>query len=372
MKTGKLAESILKRSVLKQLHKHPEGGASVGADCASFSLPQAQACSWCMQEGVVAGYDACNPGHLVLRCVNNLAASGAEPFAAQIGLMLPEHYEEPQVKALMKEIAEACEQNEIRIIGGDSNISYAVSAPIVTISAVGIAMEGRAGRYNQEERQGGNYTPQAGQRKDYTPQASQRNDCKPVEGKVGQDLVLTKWIGLEGTVLLAKTFRKELLGRYPEYLINQADGFESLLSVLPEARIAMNNGVGLMHDLSQGGVFGALWELAERAGLGLTVDLKKIPIRQETVEICEVCGINPYEMRSSGSLLMAAENGHALVEALTREGIPAVVIGKLTDGKDRSVWNGEEIRFLDRPRGVDTITEVLRERRADCSAVEED
>ena len=126
--------------------------------------------------------------------------------------------------------------------------------------------------------------------------------------------------------------------------------------MIPEAKIACANGACALHDLSQGGVFGALWELAEGSGLGLTADLKKIPIRQETVEVCEVCGVNPYEMRSGGSLLMTAQDGMALVEALEKEGIPAAVIGKLTDSRDRMIVHGEEIRYLDRPRGEDSIS----------------
>lgn len=60
-----------------------------------------------------------------------------------------------------------------------------------------------------------------------------------------------------------------------------------------------------MHDVSEGGVFAALWEMAEGAGVGLTIDMKKLPLRQETVEVCEFCNVNPYELRSGGSLIIA-------------------------------------------------------------------
>ena len=72
-----------------------------------------------------------------------------------------------------------------------------------------------------------------------------------------------------------------------------AKGFDKLLSVVPEAATAVKSGVSAMHDVTEGGIYGALWELAEASGIGLVIDLKAIPIRQETVEICEYYRLNP-------------------------------------------------------------------------------
>src|SRR3712207_610082 len=98
-----------------------------------------------------------------------------------------------------------------------------------------------------------------------------------------------------------------------------------------------------MHDITECGVFGALCEMAEAAGCGLEVDLNTIPIRQETVEICEFFHVNPYQIMSSGSMLMITENGENLVRELEKAGIPARVIGVLTDRNDRILQNGSEI-----------------------------
>ena len=92
-----------------------------------------------------------------------------------------------------------------------------------------------------------------------------------------------------------------------------------MLSVIPEAATAVKSGVGAMHDVTEGGIFGALWELAEASGVGLEIELKKIPLKQETVEICEFFGINPYELISSGVMLMAAKDGNRLVMELAKE-----------------------------------------------------
>ena len=120
----------------------------------------------------------------------------------------------------------------------------------------------------------------------------------------GQDIVLSKWIGLEGTAFLAKCNGEKLYGRYPAYLVEEAAAFDRFLSIIPEAATAMKSGVCAMHDASEGGILAALWELAEGAGVGLTIDLKKLPIRQETVEVCECLGANPYELMSGGCLIM--------------------------------------------------------------------
>jgi hydrogenase maturation factor len=82
----------------------------------------------------------------------------------------------------------------------------------------------------------------------------------------------------------------------------------------------------------------------------MEVDLRKIPVKQETIEICEHFDINPYNVCSEGSILAAAKEGAALVEALVREGVPATLIGRLTDGNDRILWNDGNKRFLDRPQ----------------------
>ena len=332
MKTGKLAESVLKRSVLNIIDKqgdHTNGGAAVGSDCAFFAVPEGQVLAWCAQEAAVAVQaDTGGMALLIRKCANNLAAAGAKPVSAQITMALPESAQEPLVKELMLSAVRTCRELSMTIAGGDTNITAAVNVPIVTVTAFGTVPGGES------------------------------HDIK--QAKAGQDIVISKWIGLEGTACLARTCREKLLKRYPAYLVDTAAGFDRYLSVLPEAQAAVACGVKAMHDMSRGGVLGALWELAEGAGLGLTVDLKKIPIRQETVEVCEVCNVNPYEMASAGSLVMTAEDGPALVTALEQAGIPAVVVGQLTDSRDRILLNQEEIRYLDRPRGVDVIAESLR------------
>jgi hydrogenase maturation factor len=113
-----------------------------------------------------------------------------------------------------------------------------------------------------------------------------------------------------------------------------------------------------MCHVNKGGVFGALWEMADRAGIGLSIDLKAIPVKQETIEISEIYDVNPYEMLGTGSLLMIADDGHELVRTLQAEKIPAAVIGKTTADHDRVILNEGESRFLE-PVKPDEILKVL-------------
>lgn len=162
--------------------------------------------------------------------------------------------------------------------------------------------------------------------------------------------MLTKWIALGGTAALAIQYEKKLGERYPFTLVDQAKAFENMMSVVCEAQAAFDFGDCAMHDLSQGGIFGALWEMAEHAGVGLEVDLKKIPVKQETVELCEYFDINPYYFYSAGSLLIGTSQPEALISELAARGVFAAVIGRVTEGNDRIIRNGEEVRFLDRPQ----------------------
>ncbi|MBR1740300.1 MAG: hydrogenase maturation factor, partial [Lachnospiraceae bacterium] len=223
------------------------------------------------------------------------------------------------------EIESVCRELNIEVLGGHTEVTDVVNQPVVTVTGVGKVAEG-------------NVVSTAG--------------LKP-----GDELVMTKWAGMEGTAILAAEKREKLLETLPRELLDTAAGFIQFISVVPEAMVAKEAGVHAMHDVTEGGIFGALWEMGAASGVGIEADLKKIPVRQETIEICEVFGLNPYQMMSSGSMLIGCENGNHMVDALKKQGIPASVIGKATDTNDRIVVNGEETRYL-APAGSDELHKV--------------
>lgn len=319
MKLGKVSDSILKRSVLKQIKfKRDEivSGAGIGEDCALFTCSADEMMVSCMQEAAVA--TPADMERLVIKCANNLATAGAEPIACMVTYMLPERATEEKLKKLMESASLTAKNLGIQIAGGQTSVSPYVLQKLAVVTGYGKVKKD-------------NYRTTKG-------------------AKPGQDIVISKWIGLEGTSILANCKAEELQSRYPLYLIEEAKGFDKYMSIIPEAATAMKSGVCVMHDASEGGIMAALWELADSSGVGLTIELKKLPIRQETVEVCEFCNVNPYELLSGGCLVMTAQDGEALAEALNREGIPAVVVGKITDSNDRIIYNEDEKRYLDKPK----------------------
>lgn len=327
MKTGKISETVWKRSVLKQLKTKREEvrtGAGIGEDCAILSFGRDHLTAVSVNSAAWPGENAAK--YAVHGCVNGLAAGGAEPVAVMASVLLPEQTEEADIKRITAQIEAECVRLKIQAAGVRTEITDAVIRPVLTVTGIGKLRE--------------------------KAEASVRS-IRP-----GQDIVASKWIGLAGTAMIAEQKERELLGKYPVRLIEEAKGFDRFLSIVPEAATAVKSGVCAMHDVTEGGIFGALWEMAEGAGVGLEIEWKKIPIRQETIEVCEFFEINPYELVSGGCLLMAADNGYDLVRELEKEGIPAVVIGKTTNDNDRVVINEEERRFLEPPK-TDELYKVL-------------
>ncbi len=317
----------MKRSVIRQLHTKRDEvlvGAAVGEDCAAMALAEDE--MFVISTDPITG-TAQDIGKLaILVTTNDLASAGAEPIGVMLTILLPENFEEPELKKMMQQLESACKDVSVQIMGGHTEVTRAVSQPVVTVCGVGKAKKG---------------------------QLVTTGGARP-----GMDMIATKWIGLEGTSIIAKEKESELLTRYTADFISKAKEFDRYLSVMGEAAIAVSSGVGAMHDVTEGGIFGALWEMAEASSVGLEIDLKRIPIRQETVEICEFFDINPYELISSGCMLMAAEDGNTLVRKLEKAGIPAVVIGKATAGNDRVIVNEEERRFLEPPK-TDELYKVV-------------
>lgn len=144
--------------------------------------------------------------------------------------------EEIKLRRIMEEIETACSKLKIEVMGGHTEISDAVNRPIINVTGVGKVKKGKI---------------------------VSTGGLKP-----GDEIVMTKWAGLEGTSIIAAEKEEKLLETLPRELVDVAKGFKEYLSVIPESKIAMEVGVSAMHDVTEGGVFGALWELGEASGVG--------------------------------------------------------------------------------------------------------
>ena len=319
MEIGKVPEAVLKRAVFRQIHTRREEvlvGAGVGEDCAALQLGPDEV--FVLSTDPITGTDK-NTGELAVQITaNDLASAGAEPVALLLTVLLPVTADEPMIRRLMKEVDEACEKLHIQVVGGHTEVTAVVNQPVISVTGIGKAKKGHLVT-----------TGGAG---------------------IGDDVVATKWIGIEGTSIIAREKEQELLERFAAPFVEEAKNFDRFLSVVPDAAAAVKSGVTAMHDVTEGGIYGALWELAEASGVGLEIDLKKIPVRQETIELCEYYRLNPYQLISSGCMLMTAPDGRRLVSDLEKAGIHATLIGRCVDGKAKKILNGEDTAYLERPK----------------------
>lgn len=173
----------------------------------------------------------------------------------------------------------------------------------------------------------------------------------------GQDLVVAGYAGLSGTVETVKNKKEEL---YQWFSRDYVDRILESDDIILEGNLERwkEFGASECEPAGEGGVLKALWDLSGAYMTGIRFSLRKIPVKQETIEICERYDMNPYRLFSAGCLLLTADNGGDLVCALKEQGIHAAVIGKVTGGIKRIIDHGESIGFLDRPAG-DELHKVL-------------
>ena len=327
MNIGKISETVLKRSVLKHIkHRRDEVlvGPAIGEDCGVIGFKE--------DELLVVSTDPITGttheiGTLAVHITaNDLASGGAEVVAILLTILLPEHTQEEELRNIMKEIETVCEELNIEIAGGHTEVTKAVNQPVITVTGIG--------------------------------KINKKDLIKTSGAMPGQEIVMTKWAGLEGTAIIAAAKEHELLSKYTQSFLDGAKDMKKYLSVLHEARIGREYGVTSMHDVTEGGIFGALWEIGAASKVGLEVDINKILLRQETVEICEFYDINPYMLISSGCMLMISDKANQLADMLNTAGIKAAVIGRITEGKDRLIINRDERRFLEPPKS-DELYKVM-------------
>ena len=321
MKSGKVSEAVCKRSILKAVNKQEKqqlvSKAVVGSDAGMFACEE-MAGVMAVSCTTLAGEERGLAATAIHRTCNSLAAAGGSPAAVTVQLMLPESAEEKDLKERMQEVLSACKAADVVLANGHTQVSPFVTEPVISVTATGPAPA-----------------------------------VMTLEEMVyGSDLVMTKSAGLAGAAFLAKHYRENLHERYTYAFIEKAAARENEVSVLPEVKVLKELGIRHMHDVAEGGVFGAVWEFCERLCAGVELDLKTIPICQETVEICEYFDVNPYQLKGDGALLFLTHDSGAALKALAAAGIPAVVIGRVNESNDRVLINEDETRFLE-PNRVD-------------------
>lgn len=211
--------------------------------------------------------------------------------------------------------------------------------------------------------------------------------------EAGQDLVAAGYIALKGTSVIAAEREEELLARFTTQFVKRCqslyeirglfqlpgisasettEGFatKGFTTEVSAAQVFESAGATSWCLAGEGGIMTALWDYFDGFGLGFEMELRRLPILQETVEVCEVFDVNPYRLQSEGCALLTAANGGALVSKLEKKGIHAVVLGRTQTGIKRQIYNGEIQTFLDRPKPDELYKVTVRSTEEGESAVE--
>ena len=328
----------------------------------------------------------------VIGAVNALAAKAAAADTLAVTVLLPEGSEESLLRNVVDDIRDACETVDGKISYFAGEVSGGVTRPVVSVTASGRTFAEHlqtCGAENIDLSADAGLDAEMRRIRDEAfrtggPEEGCRDCCD------GTDILLLGHIGQEGTAILAEERREELEKRFPVQFVERAAGLRERLMMTEAVKVLTSLTAGgkswncppamqttgserkapkrsdemeanrLRHliNLSAGGIYAALWALAEESGKGFEVELTDIPILQETIEITDYYGINPYQLRSAGAMLAVVREGEEMTEMLEERGIYARVIGHLTDGRDKVICNGEERQSLNRPE-ADSIAGVL-------------
>lgn len=216
--------------------------------------------------------------YLVSVNANDIACLGGIPRWLTVVALLPERSTtEHLVESLFADLQHACTAEDVSLIGGHTEITLGLDRPLLIGTMLGTT--GPSGL------------------------------LRPGQASAGDDLYVTKWIGLEGTALLANERASELTSAIgPEAVASASSLLRSPgISISEDARIALATGkVTALHDPTEGGVATSIHEMAEASGLGAIIQRNAIPIRPETERICDYFSIDPLGLLSSGALLIAA------------------------------------------------------------------
>ena len=237
---------------------------------------------------------------------NDIATTGAVPRWFLASLLLPEGEATPALtEDIFEQIYRACRELGISVIGGHTEITHGLNRPILVGALIGEVDKERL----------------------VTPRG-----LRP-----GDRLLLTKGVPIEATAILGRELLHRLAASLTPAQIEQARNYlyEPGISVIRDAQIALQTGaVHAMHDPTEGGLYTAVWEMAQASGCALAIDPQTVPVPELARQACAVAGIDPLGAIASGALLLATppQDADYIRLALASEGIPCAEIGFVEEG----------------------------------------
>lgn len=271
--------------------------------------------------------------YLVAVNANDIACLGGIPRWLSVVLLLPEHETTVElVESLFADLQAACNEAGISVVGGHTEVTSAVNRPVFVGTMLGVAGE--------------------------------HGLIEPGRARPGDDLLLTKWIGIEGTALLARERTEELVTALGEETVKRAAKLLRTpgISIVRDVQAVLGaTGVTALHDPTEGGIATAIHELASASRCGAEVLVESVPVLPETTAICGHFGIDPWGLLSSGALLIAVgqENRRSVERAAEAGGLPISHIGRLTERQRGVTMIGEAGRSGLRRFDTDEVARVL-------------
>ncbi|MBQ0079328.1 MAG: AIR synthase family protein, partial [Eubacterium sp.] len=258
---GKLDSDLLKSLIFNQIKYKSDDvkvRPGIGEDCAVIGFGD-----WdCVMSTDPITSAVSDIGRLAIHITcNDIASNGVQPLGIMLAVMLPVGTTEKDVATIMEQAASTAAEVGVEIIGGHTEITPAVNQPVIVSTAIG--------KSPADNSQSGN------------------------DMVAGDSVLITKAVGLEGSGIIACDFEEELAGVLTAEELSNTKDFLDQVSVVKEGVAAGNIGTHGMHDITEGGVFGAIWEMCQIADLGAEINADLIPIEPETVKVCDHFGINP-------------------------------------------------------------------------------
>jgi hydrogenase maturation factor len=307
---GKLPAELLQRILAQApvLDRRVLLGPGIGLDCAVLDLGETLLVL--KSDPITFASDTIG-WYAVQVNANDIATCGATPRWLLLTTLLPEgRTNEELVEKISQQVFSACRSLEISVIGGHTEITHGLDRPILAATMIG------------EVTHNALVTPRGA-----TP---------------GDHILLTKGVPIEATAILAREFPERLRPEMDEVEIQAAAAYltDPGISVVREARAACRAGrVTAMHDPTEGGLAGALWELAEACGHSLVFCPEAVQVPALAGRVCRIFGLDPLATIASGALLLTcrAEDATAIRQAVEAEGIAIAEIGQVEDGPP-AVW----------------------------------
>jgi hydrogenase maturation factor len=241
---------------------------------------------------------------------SDVAVMGVRPRYMTYSLLLPPDTVREDIKRIIDAIHEAARGLGIAIVGGHTGFYPGFTAP--TIGGITVFAVGR-----------------------------KRDLITPAGARPGDVIILTKGPAIETAALLSALREEELLTRFAATLVDKAKSLSRAITVVEDALTAAAvGGVTAMHDATEGGVMGGLFEIAAASRVGMEVDERLFVYPDEVRMVCEAFGIDPVRAIAEGSLLITArpEKSAGIIARLKRKHIAASVIGKvLRDRRRRTI-----------------------------------